>query len=151
MREKEIRKLIKIVEESNINELEVSRWGRRIRIRKQGLTSSRENMSTDESVIQIEETEEATELTPEPSSSENGLMKIVSPMVGTFYLAPAPNAEPFIEVNDIVKPGQTVCIVEAMKLMNEIESDVAGRIVNILVENGQPVEYNQPLFLLAPT
>jgi acetyl-CoA carboxylase biotin carboxyl carrier protein len=71
-------------------------------------------------------------------------------MVGTFYRAPAPNTDPFVNVNDVVQPGQTVCIVEAMKLMNEIESEVSGRIVKILVENGQPVEYNQQLFLLEP-
>lgn len=74
---------------------------------------------------------------------------ILSPIVGTFYRAPAPDAEPFVKVGDHVVPGQTLCIVEAMKLMNEIESDVNGTVVKILVENGQPVEYNQPLFEIA--
>jgi acetyl-CoA carboxylase biotin carboxyl carrier protein len=74
---------------------------------------------------------------------------IVSPIVGTFYRAPAPDADPFVKVGDRVVPGQTLCIVEAMKLMNEIESDVSGTVVKILVENGQPVEYNQPLFEIA--
>jgi acetyl-CoA carboxylase biotin carboxyl carrier protein len=75
---------------------------------------------------------------------------ITSPMVGTFYRAPAPDADPYVEVGDIVEVGQTICIVEAMKLMNEIESEVRGRVVKILVENAQPVEYGQTLFLVEP-
>jgi acetyl-CoA carboxylase biotin carboxyl carrier protein len=75
---------------------------------------------------------------------------VTSPMVGTFYRAPAPDADPYIEVGDPVTVGQTVCIVEAMKLMNEIESEVKGRVVKILVENAQPVEYGQKLFLIEP-
>jgi acetyl-CoA carboxylase biotin carboxyl carrier protein len=71
-------------------------------------------------------------------------------MVGTFYRAPSPDAQPFVRDGDRVKKGQVVCIVEAMKLMNEIESKVAGRVVKVLVENAQPVEYGQPLFLLEP-
>jgi acetyl-CoA carboxylase biotin carboxyl carrier protein len=73
---------------------------------------------------------------------------IKSPLVGTFYRSPAPGAPPFVEEGDIVSPGQVLCIIEALKVMNEIESDVRGRIVKILVENGQPVEYGQPLFLI---
>ena len=71
-------------------------------------------------------------------------------MVGTFYRAPAPEAAPFVRVGDVVKKGQVVCIIEAMKLMNEVESKVAGRVVKVLVENAQPVEYGQPLFLVEP-
>ncbi len=74
---------------------------------------------------------------------------IISPIVGTFYRAPAPDAEPYVKVGDHVVPGQTLCIIEAMKLMNEIESDVSGTVVRVLVENGQAVEYNQPLFEIA--
>ncbi|MEO1961117.1 MAG: acetyl-CoA carboxylase biotin carboxyl carrier protein, partial [Paracoccus sp. (in: a-proteobacteria)] len=73
---------------------------------------------------------------------------IKSPLVGTFYRAPAPGAPPFVEEGDIVSPGQVLCIIEALKVMNEIESDVRGKVVKILVENGQPVEYGQPLFLI---
>ena len=80
----------------------------------------------------------------------DGLIPVVAPMVGTFYLAPAPDAAPYVKIGDKVKEGQTVCIIEAMKLMNEIEADVAGEIVDILVENGEPVEYGQTLFLIDP-
>lgn len=75
---------------------------------------------------------------------------VQSPIVGTFYRAPAPDAEPFVQVGSHVNAGDTLCIVEAMKLMNEIESDVSGTIVKILAENGQPVEYNQPIFIVNP-
>ncbi|MCS6808809.1 MAG: acetyl-CoA carboxylase biotin carboxyl carrier protein [Bacteroidota bacterium] len=82
------------------------------------------------------------------TDSEKSLHQICSPIVGTFYRAPAPDADPFVQVGTRVSVGTTLCIVEAMKLMNEIESDVAGTVVKILVENGQPVEYNQPLMLI---
>ncbi|MCS7004773.1 MAG: acetyl-CoA carboxylase biotin carboxyl carrier protein [Cytophagales bacterium] len=75
---------------------------------------------------------------------------IKSPMVGTFYAAPSPEKPPFVQVGDLVKPGKVVCIIEAMKLFNEVESDVSGRIVKVLVENATPVEYDQPLFLVDP-
>ena len=75
---------------------------------------------------------------------------ITSPMVGTFYRAPAPDADPYVEVGDMVEVGQTVCIVEAMKLMNEIEAEARGRVVQILVENSHPVEFGQKLFLIEP-
>ena len=74
--------------------------------------------------------------------------KFISPIVGTFYRAPAPDADPYIQIGDTISAGSVLCIVEAMKLMNEIESDVSGKVVKILVENGKPVEYNQPLFLI---
>ena len=76
---------------------------------------------------------------------------VKSPIVGTFYTAPSPDAAPFVKVGDHVKAGQTICIIEAMKLMNEIEADAAGELAQVLVENGQPVEYGQPLFALRPT
>jgi acetyl-CoA carboxylase biotin carboxyl carrier protein len=77
-----------------------------------------------------------------------GLHEIKSPIVGTFYRAPAPDADAYIQVGDSISAGSVLCIVEAMKLMNEIESDVSGKVIKILVENGKPVEYNQPLFLI---
>jgi acetyl-CoA carboxylase biotin carboxyl carrier protein len=150
MKEHEIRRLIQIVEESHIAELEVSRWGRKVRIRKYAAPPQAEPAPVSASPLGVQTPAAVPENRPETSSSETGLVPIVSPIVGTFYRAPAPNAKPFIELNDMVKPGQTVCLVEAMKLMNEIESEFNGRIARILVENGQPVEYNQPLFLVEP-
>jgi acetyl-CoA carboxylase biotin carboxyl carrier protein len=97
--------------------------------------------------------------TPAPVAAERPLVADVAsptlvtmeaPMVGTFYRASAPNAEPYVQEGDVVKEGQVLCIIEAMKLMNEIEAKVAGRVARILVENGQPVEYGQPLFLIDP-
>ena len=85
-----------------------------------------------------------------PSQVAENLAVITSPMVGTFYRAPAPDADPYVESGDMVEVGQTVCIVEAMKLMNEIESEFRGRVVKILVENAQPVEFGQKLFLIEP-
>ena len=83
-------------------------------------------------------------------SEKNGLLSITSPMVGTFYRAPAPTAPAFVDVGDRVNVGQTVCIIEAMKLMNDLPSEVAGKVVKILVENGTTVEFGQPLFLVDP-
>lgn len=81
-------------------------------------------------------------------ADEPGIHYITSPIVGTFYRAPSPNAAPYVQVGGLVKPGQTLCVVEAMKLMNEIESDAAGEVVRVLVENGQPVEYGERLFAI---
>lgn len=89
--------------------------------------------------------------TPAPAKEDTSkLIEIKSPMIGTFYRTPNPDADAFVNVGDSVKVGQTVCIIEAMKLFNEIESEVSGRIVKVLVENAQPVEYDQPLFLVDP-
>lgn len=83
-------------------------------------------------------------------SEDDGLVAITSPMVGTFYRSPSPDSPAFVDVGDTVKPGKTVCIVEAMKLFNEIESEVSGKVVKVLVENGKPVEYGQKLMLVKP-
>ncbi|RMH22573.1 MAG: acetyl-CoA carboxylase biotin carboxyl carrier protein, partial [Acidobacteria bacterium] len=90
----------------------------------------------------------AAESAPPPEELPPGLHRLTSPIVGTFYRAPSPDADPFVDVGDRVRKGQVLCIVEAMKLMNEIESDVDGEIVEILPENGQPIEYGEPLFLI---
>jgi len=159
MLESKIRKLIKIVEESNIDELEVTSWGRKIRITRrlnhQNPHSSShliENPTT-EKIIPTPPKEEPGAITVEVSKSEEAegkLVAIKSPMVGTLYRAPAPGAKPYVDAGEIISAGQVVCIVEAMKLMNEIESEVAGRVVKILGENGKPVEFGQTLFLIEP-
>ena len=159
MREQEIKRLVKIVEESNISTLEISRWGRTIRITKDppGANSMTNSHSTQTYLpappaapspeLAEPKTQEAKPAVPVASSSGD---EIKSPMVGTFYLSPAPDADPYVEVGSTVKKGQVLCIIEAMKLMNEIESEHEGKIVEILVENAQPVEYNQPLFRIEP-
>ncbi|SFU13247.1 acetyl-CoA carboxylase biotin carboxyl carrier protein [Algoriphagus locisalis] len=87
---------------------------------------------------------------PAPAEAPSNLVEIKSPMIGTFYLTSSPDADPFVAVGDSVKAGETVCIIEAMKLFNEIESEISGKIVKILVSNSTPVEYDQPLFLVDP-
>jgi len=150
MNEKKIKQLIKIVEESDINELEVSRWGRRVRITKIGV---HHNGSADMETIRVGEKSDASDVDSNLASDETELLQesgveIKSPMVGTFYAAPGPDASPYVSVGDKIKVGDVLCIVEAMKLMNEIEAEEAGVISKILVENADPVQYNQPLFLL---
>ncbi|HHV81660.1 TPA: acetyl-CoA carboxylase biotin carboxyl carrier protein [bacterium] len=139
-----IKKLVDIVSYSNIEELRVGDRDIKITIKK--FSSGKVYRAQDIS-------KEAETPQESPRSEEKGeeVVYITSPIVGTFYRAPNPDAPPFIDINDEVKIGQTVCIIEAMKLMNEVKSDYNGIIRKILVENGEPVEYGQPLFLLEPT
>jgi len=161
MLESKIRKLIRIVEESNIDELEVTTWGRKIRITRKVNHQNPHSSShlivnqppPSERVAAASVKEESASVSVEvskPEEAEGNLTPIKSPMVGTFYRAPAPGAKTYVEAGQIISAGQVVCIVEAMKLMNEIESEVAGRVVKILVDNGKPVEFGQPLFLIEP-
>jgi acetyl-CoA carboxylase biotin carboxyl carrier protein len=149
----EIRKLIQLVKRTGIGELEVTEGGRTVRIS----AGHPAFMPTAPAVVPAPPAATpAPAPTPAappaaaPAPAEDRLVKLVSPMVGTFYRAPAPDADPYVEVGDRIDAGQIVCIVEAMKLMNEIESEVRGRVAKIAVENGQPVEYGQVLFLIDP-
>ncbi|MEE4310623.1 MAG: acetyl-CoA carboxylase biotin carboxyl carrier protein [candidate division KSB1 bacterium] len=154
MRSKEIKKLIDLVEQSNISELEVSRWGRKVRIFKYGSQRSMKNGQQDTIFVSppSAQPETVASATPpdvsQPSSAkeDGNTFDICSPMVGTFYRSPAPDAEPYVEAGKNVSKGEVLCIIEAMKLMNEIEAEKSGKIVEVLVENGQPVEYDQVLF-----
>jgi acetyl-CoA carboxylase biotin carboxyl carrier protein len=156
MKEKIIKKLIRLVEESDIDMLEVSSWGQKVRIIRRLDGSSSGN--GDHAVFQYAAVSKTppsappapvSELPKAPPQVDDGrLMAIKSPMVGTFYAAPAPDAKPYVELGQWIDKGQVVCIVEAMKLMNEIESEVSGRIGKIMVENGKPVEFGQVLFLI---
>ncbi len=151
--EEALKRMIQLVEESQIDELEISRWGTRVRI-----TRRRSRESTNGSANAPPETVpavapravvETSAVTPASSTDPaEGHIEIRSPMVGTFYAAASPGEPPFVNLNDRVATGQLVCIIEAMKLMNEIHADVSGRVAKLLVTNGQPVEYNQPLFLI---
>ncbi|HEY2925038.1 MAG TPA: acetyl-CoA carboxylase biotin carboxyl carrier protein [Candidatus Eisenbacteria bacterium] len=141
---RKIREMVAIMREEELAELEVRRWFTTVRVRRPGLDGTvpmRQAVGPAE--VRGEEEREDVEAKP-----PKNLIPIKSPMVGTFYRAPAPDADPYVEENSSVTVGQTVCVVEAMKLMNEIESEVEGRIARILVENAQPVEYGQTLFLV---
>lgn len=154
MKLSDVEKLIKMVEESNIAEVEVQfNRGQKIRVSKvAGQPVTPVTPATYLSGVPASSTPAAAEEVKgaRPARAAN-LVAITSPMVGTFYRAPAPDAPPYVEVGDTLKPGTVVCIVEAMKLMNEIESEVSGRVAEILVENETPVEYGQELFLIEPS
>lgn len=143
-----IKKLIRIVNSYDITDLEIEENGLRVKIAKK--------ISADQSLIHPHIMPHAVpvleqQVAKSPEDKQETLQKqheIRSPIVGTFYRAPAPDADAYVNVGDTVSPGTVLCIVEAMKLMNEIESDISGTVVKILVENGKPVEYNQPLFLI---
>jgi len=161
MNEDEIRRLVKIVEESGIADLEVSRWGRKVKISKYPANSHPAPLTH----LQIPAPQMPAPVPAAPSAPAAALpppatgtlapapnrVEIKSPMVGTFYRAPAPDADPYVQVGSTISKGQVLCIIEAMKLMNEIEADFSCRIAEILVDNGQPVEYNQPLFRVEKT
>ena len=151
-----IKKLIKIVEQSEITEFSVQEGDLKVKISKNSShipqvsfqpvsDFTKQAAFIQEGSVQTAETTKSSAL---QEQSKSNLHEIKSPIVGTFYRAPAPDADPYVQVGDVVAPGTVLCIVEAMKLMNEIESDVSGKIVKILVDNATPVEYNQPLFLI---
>jgi acetyl-CoA carboxylase biotin carboxyl carrier protein len=153
----ELRQLIRLVQRTGIGELEVSSGGRTVRISATPGTAvamSGPMMSSDAraagSPARAGEPPAAASAPSATAQAPSNTVTVTSPMVGTFYRAPAPDADPYVEQGDMVEVGQTVCIIEAMKLMNEIEAEVRGRIVQILVENSQPVEFGQALFLVEP-
>ncbi|GIK61274.1 MAG: acetyl-CoA carboxylase biotin carboxyl carrier protein [Ignavibacteriota bacterium] len=149
-----VKKLVKIVDTSNITDLEIEEGDLKIKIAKkqrntQVIAQTNVPFTSAQPVIQPSSVPaEAQKQNIESQTVSENLHEIRSPIVGTFYRAPAPDADSYVQVGSVVTPGSVLCIVEAMKLMNEIESDVSGKIVKILVENGKPVEYNQPLFLI---
>lgn len=163
----EVRELIKLVDQSSIDEFVFEHEGSKIKMKKQTASVSNQTVVTkvveeagQTPVKQVEkgEIEQPLRAKEEPQENEdkpndkvdNNLHKVTSPMVGTFYSSPSPDVGPYVSVGDKVNSDTVVCIVEAMKLFNEIESEVSGEIVEILVENGQLVEYGQPLFLVKP-
>jgi oxaloacetate decarboxylase alpha subunit len=145
---KELKEIIEIVtSQESIEELEIEKSGVRLRIKRALNHGSLASAAADASAAVVPATLAAPALA-EVSAESEGLFYLKSPIVGTFYRASTPNSEPFASVGDIVEKGTVLCIIEAMKLMNEIESEVAGEIVSILVENGQPVEYGEKLFAI---
>lgn len=149
-----LEKLIDLFEKRDLSELEVEDSGFKVRLKK-GIASSPDGThvisSAEGSVSESRENKygggkESKELNKE----DKNIHTVKSPMVGTFYRAPSPAGEPFVKRDDIVENGQVLCIIESMKIMNEIESDIRGRVVSILVESEHPVEYGEPLFLIEP-
>jgi acetyl-CoA carboxylase biotin carboxyl carrier protein len=150
---RKLKKLIDLVQESGIAELEITEGEEKVKIVRTGRGGPEALVTSTAPAPAPTSAAPATSAAqtgpaPEtlPAAGEEHVVK--SPMVGTFYRAPSPDAKPFVEVGDAVKAGQTICIIEAMKLMNEIETDKDGVIKAILVENGQPVEYGEPLFVI---
>jgi acetyl-CoA carboxylase biotin carboxyl carrier protein len=143
----DLKELIELLKETDITELQVEKDGTKVKIKREKFLQQFEISAQKPSVVPVQETI-VKEIVAE--DSEQRLITITSPIVGTFYRAPSPDAPSFIEIGQRVKKGQALCIIEAMKLMNEIESEADGIVVKALVENGQPVEYGEPLFLIDP-
>jgi acetyl-CoA carboxylase biotin carboxyl carrier protein len=142
---RKLKKLIDLVQESGIGEIEITEGEERVRIARGGHVSVTPAAAPAGAVPAAAPAAAAVAAEPAPADAGH---TVKSPMVGTFYRAPSPEAKPFVTVGETVKEGQTLCVIEAMKLMNEIESDAAGVVKAVLVENGQPVEYGQALFII---
>ncbi|MCK5207379.1 MAG: acetyl-CoA carboxylase biotin carboxyl carrier protein [Cyclobacteriaceae bacterium] len=161
MKAKEIRDLIDFISSSGLDEVNIETQEFKISVKKNTPVINNTIAEAPGAVASSPKVFEApavaapsiTSSIPETQSSEeeSKYIEIKSPMIGTFYITPSPDAEDFVKIGDIVKVGQTVCIVEAMKLFNEIESEYSGKIVKVLVENASPVEFDQPLFLVDPS
>lgn len=158
----EIQDLIDLLTKNDVSEFEMERAGVKVRIRRgnpraeswapAGIGESvAEAPPVESSAPEASRAVPSTPVEPRAPESAEGLYIIKSPIVGTYYASPAPNAPPFVKLGDTVEIGQVLCIIEAMKLMNEIESEAGGEIVRIYVENGQPVEYGQSLFAIKPS
>ncbi len=163
---KEIQELVDLIIEKGISEFEFERSGVRIKISRnvgkgfsEALLQASDHLpaatvsrnSASRTPTPAPATQRPSEGGPEKSATLEELYVVRSPMVGTFYSAPAQGADPFVRVGDKVKVGQPLCVIEAMKLMNEIEAEVAGEVLKCYVENGQPVEYGEPLFDVRPS
>ena len=149
---KELKEILQILENQAITEFELEQEGTKLRVRRGGPSTA--GLAPPPVGASANLTDpEAPPAAPEPaaaSPAESGLTIVKSPIVGTFYRAPDPNQPPFVSVGDSVKVGQVLCIIEAMKLMNEIEAEVAGEIVKVHQESGQPVQFGEPLFTVRP-
>ncbi len=146
---KEIKELINLMNENNLTEMEIEREGSKIRIRKSS-SGNFEAITEGSSVPRVIQTVRVDQEQPAKKEErpEKNLVAIKAPMVGTFYRAASPDAKAYVEIGQTVDVGQVVCIIEAMKLMNEIKSEVKGKIIEVLVENANPVEYGQALFMV---
>ncbi len=163
-----VESLIRALDESSLDSLELERGGTRVRLSKSppvvtsaasaqqfvppanGFSEPAPIPAADTSIPAVQSVEETDDVVAAGEASE-GLLEVTSPMVGTFYAAPSPDADPYVEVGQRVGVGSVLCIIEAMKLMNELESEVEGTVAKVMVENAQPVEYGQVLFLIDPS
>jgi acetyl-CoA carboxylase biotin carboxyl carrier protein len=144
---RKVKKLIELLEESGISEIEISEGEESVRISRYPQPGTVTVASAPVAAAPPPAPTAAEAAQPPPPPASRG-QQITAPMVGTFYSGPAPGAKPFVEIGSEVKPGDTLCVIEAMKMMNQIESEFAGRVVSVLVENGSPVEFGQPLFVI---
>jgi len=155
----ELRELIALLRDNGLAELELEREDFRVRLRREGTNSQQPNVVADRPAIPVPIIDPvlrapdgsapaaaSTETKKADESQDQDLHIIASPIVGTFYRSPSPSADPFVKIGSNVEADTVVCIIEAMKLMNEIQAEAAGEVVKVYVENGQPVEYGQPLF-----
>jgi len=161
MKIKEIRDLIDFISQSELNEVNIETTDFKISVKKSpdisvnsgeivmSPANAQSNSPASQNVTETVEIKEET--AEEKTKPAKNYIEIKSPMIGTFYRSPNPESPPFIEPGDRIKPGQTICIIEAMKLFNEIEAEISGTIVEILVDNATPVEFDQPLYLVDPS
>jgi acetyl-CoA carboxylase biotin carboxyl carrier protein len=155
---KEIRELIEVLKDTEVSELELERAGTRIRIRMGGphgyvveaAQPAPQAAAPREEAPSAPSSPAAGQEQAEAEAHPTNVVVVTSPIVGTFYRSPSPDAPSYVEVGDMVKKGQVICIIEAMKLMNEIEAETSGKVVKILADNAQPVEYGEPLFHIEP-
>lgn len=165
MNQKEIQDLIKFVAKSGVTEVEIEEKDFKITIKAGGKEKEEQTIYVQQPMVQqmpqampapapqpaaAAPAPVAPEVPAKPAEEGNNYITVKSPMIGTFYRSPSPDKPVFVEVGATIKPGDTVCIIEAMKLFNEIESEVSGKIVKVLVDDATPVEYDQPLFLVDP-
>ena len=153
MKNKEIQDLINFIKKSDLDDVSIETENYKIRVKKNQNKNITQPKKVVEEIIEttseIQKTEPKQNNTKETNESNNHLI-IKSPMIGTFYRASNPKSDPFIKEGDIISEGQTICIIEAMKLFNEIESEVSGKVIKILIDDASPVEYDQDLFVIDP-
>ena len=143
-----IKEIIYLLDNSDVNEIDVTFWGRRFRVVKSAAIVEQTETIDKTKTVSIKSSE--SELKKVDTKSAPDGEKILSPMPGTFYAASSPETETFVKLGDIVSKGDTLCIIEAMKIMNEIEAEKSGKITEIVAKNGEPVEFNQTLFIIDP-
>ena len=145
-----LKEIIYILENSDVNEIDINFWGKKYRVVKSpGINIVDQKSKNDSQDFTHIDQVDSSDETSNSSASNSDHTNILSPMPGTFYAAPSPEADLFVKAGDTVNKGDTLCIIEAMKIMNEIEAESTGIISEILIKNGDPVEYNQPLFKIS--